>query len=250
MSNNKKIKKRTFKKILLVGVTISALNGLIGCGEKNKKEENNVIISSTEVTTEEKSTTSNNNFNNDDINVDESYKNLEYKGNGETVDSYQKENGKTGTPVPGQGSTGTPKDQKTEREIPNVNLPKKPEGKESTEIIPEKTPEYHEENELPIDEDKKDDKKQDPIEKEEFEDRTEEPDTSYDPGVIEDDEKQNNQEEPDTSYDPGIIEESSNSNQKYKYIAYKNMLMIIYQNTSLNKASSYTLTYSNTKKNI
>ena len=98
--------------------------------------------------------------------------------------------------------------------------------------------------------DKKDDKKQDPIEKEEFEDRTEEPDTSYDPGVIEDDEKQNNQEEPDTSYDPGIIEESSNSNQKYKYIAYKNMLMIIYQNASLNKASSYTLTYSNTKKNI
>ena len=70
------------------------------------------------------------NFNNDNIFVDESYKNLKYTGNGETVSNYAQTNG-VGTPGFAQTTI-------TETLNENIILPSKPSDTVSTVILPEK----------------------------------------------------------------------------------------------------------------
>lgn len=86
------------------------------------KEENDIIIPETDV----------NNFSNDNVSVDESYKNLKYTGNGETVSSYVQKNG-IGT----GGSIGSTETTVTEKSNDNLVLPPKPADTVSTVIIPE-----------------------------------------------------------------------------------------------------------------
>lgn len=264
MSNNKKFKKRTFKKILLIGVTISALSGLTGCGKENKKEENNATVSTTEVTTEKekKPTISKKDFNNDNIKVDESYKNLEYKGNGETIDDYVQKNG-----VP---TSGKPEDTVTTKEIPNVDLPSKPEDTEKTEVMPEKveptTEAVDDKNNNKTDDPKKDDKKNDKekvtiIEKEEkpsdndpsqIDESTTE--TKKEEVTTEDNIPTDSEEKPDFK-DPEIIEEDDDdityiSSLKNSYIALKSALLT--EQANMNKAKSLktaepVLTYTSSK---
>lgn len=146
---------RKFKKGALIIGSIAALaiSGLVGCNltKRNKDKQNPVrqeqttemdnltdnLDSTTEQNTEvkEKSKANNANvkkksFSNDEIKTDESYKNLKYKGNGETIDDYAEKNG-----FP---TSGKPEDTVTTREIPNVTLPSKPKDTEKTEVIPEK----------------------------------------------------------------------------------------------------------------
>lgn len=86
------------------------------------KEENDIIIPETDV----------NNFSNDNVSVDESYKNLKYTGNGKTVSNYAQTSGVgAGSSV---GSTGT---TVTEKSNDNLVLPPKPADTVSTVIVPE-----------------------------------------------------------------------------------------------------------------
>ena len=125
---------RKFKRRAIIGVTVAALaiGGLVGLNLKkqNKDKENPTVIetttesidntkdlsSTTEATTEyTNSSIKKKSFSNDEIKTDESYKNLKYKGNGETIDDYAEKNG-----VP---TSGKPEDTVTTKEIPNVSLP-------------------------------------------------------------------------------------------------------------------------------
>lgn len=141
---------RKFNKRLAIGITAAALaiGGLVGLSLKkqNKDKQNPVrqeqtaeidnltdnLDNTTEQTTKEKNTENvkKKSFSNDEIKTDESYKNLKYKGNGETIDDYAEKNG-----FP---TSGKPEDTVTTREIPNVTLPSKPKDTEKTEVIPEK----------------------------------------------------------------------------------------------------------------
>ena len=141
---------RKFKKQLVIGITAAALviGGLVGLNlnKQNKDKQNLVkkeqtteidnltdnLDNTTEQTTKEKNTENvkKKSFSNDEIKTDESYKNLKYKGNGETIDDYAEKNG-----FP---TSGKPEDTVTTREIPNVTLPSKPKDTEKTEVIPEK----------------------------------------------------------------------------------------------------------------
>ena len=141
---------RKFNKRLAIGITVAvlAIGGLVGLNLKkqNKDKQNPVrqeqtaemdnitdnLDSTTEQNTKEKnkSNVKKKSFSNDEIKTDESYKNLKYKGNGETIDDYAEKNG-----FP---TSGKPEDTVTTREIPNVTLPSKPKDTEKTEVIPEK----------------------------------------------------------------------------------------------------------------
>ena len=141
---------RKFKRRAIIGVTVAALaiGGLVGLNLKkqNKDKQNPVrqeqtaemdnitdnLDSTTAQNTKEKnkSNVKKKSFSNDEIKTDESYKNLKYKGNGETIDDYAEKNG-----FP---TSGKPEDTVTTREIPNVTLPSKPKDTEKTEVIPEK----------------------------------------------------------------------------------------------------------------
>ena len=141
---------RKFKKgALIIGsIAVLAIGGLVGCNltKRNKDKQNPVrqeqttemdnltdnLDSTTEQNTKEKnkSNVKKKSFSNDEIKTDESYKNLKYKGNGETIDDYAEKNG-----FP---TSGKPEDTVTTREIPNVTLPSKPKDTEKTEVIPEK----------------------------------------------------------------------------------------------------------------
>lgn len=133
---------RKFKKQLVIGITAAALaiGGLVGLNlnKQNKDKQNLVkkeqtteidnltdnLDNTTEQTTKEKNTENvkKKSFSNDEIKTDESYKNLKYKGNGETIDDYAEKNG-----FP---TSGKPEDTVTTREIPNVTLPSKPKDTE------------------------------------------------------------------------------------------------------------------------
>ena len=125
---------RKFKRNVIICVTVAALaiGGLVGLNLKkqNKDKENPTVTesttesigntedlsSTTQATTEyTNSSIKKKSFSNDDINVDESYKNLKYNGNGETIDEYVK---KSGVPT-----SGKPSDIVTTQEIKNSDLP-------------------------------------------------------------------------------------------------------------------------------
>lgn len=135
---------RKFKTFLIIGITAASITigglAVYKLTKRNKDKQNPVrqeqtaemddltdnLDSTPEQNTEvkEKSKANNANvkkksFSNDEIKTDESYKNLKYKGNGETIDDYAEKNG-----VP---TSGKPEDTVTTREIPNVSLPSKPE---------------------------------------------------------------------------------------------------------------------------
>lgn len=86
------------------------------------KEENDIIIPETDV----------NNFSNDNVSVDESYKNLKYTGNGKTVSNYAQTSG-----VGAGGSVGSTGTTVTEKSNDNLVLPPKPADTVSTIIVPE-----------------------------------------------------------------------------------------------------------------
>lgn len=86
------------------------------------KEENDIIIPETDV----------NNFSNDNVSVDESYKNLKYTGNGKTVSNYAQTSG-----VGAGGSVGSTGTTVTEKSNDNLVLPPKPADTVSTVIVPE-----------------------------------------------------------------------------------------------------------------
>ena len=173
---------RKFKTILIIGITAASITigglAVYKLTKRNKDKQNPVrqeqtaeiddltdnLDSTPEQNTEvkEKSKANNANvkkksFSNDEIKTDESYKNLKYKGNGETIDDYAEKNG-----VP---TSGKPEDTVTTREIPNVSLPSKPEDTVKTVVIPEKveptTEDTNKEPEDKIDDSKKDDDKND-----------------------------------------------------------------------------------------
>ena len=200
---------RKFKKgaLIIGGIAASvAIGVLVGLNLKkqNKDKKNPTVIesttesigntedlsSTTEATTEYASANvQKKSFSNDDINVDESYKNLKYNGNGETIDEYVK---KSGVPT-----SGKPSDTVTTQEIKNSDLPSKPKDTVKTEIIPEKTEEPKEE---PSDSDsnKKDNQKKDNKQNKEEKitviEKEEKPNTNYNPTEI-DDSKDNNNED-------------------------------------------------------
>ena len=141
---------RKFKTILIIGITAASITigglAVSKLTKRNKDKQNPVrqeqtaemddltdnLDNTTEQTTKEKNTENvkKKSFSNDEIKTDESYKNLKYKGNGETIDDYAEKNG-----FP---TSGKPEDTVTTREIPNVTLPSKPKDTEKTEVIPEK----------------------------------------------------------------------------------------------------------------
>ena len=86
------------------------------------KEENDIIIPETDV----------NDFSNDNVSVDESYKNLKYTGNGKTVSNYAQTSG-----VGAGGSVGSTGTTVTEKSNDNLVLPPKPADTVSTVIVPE-----------------------------------------------------------------------------------------------------------------
>ena len=141
---------RKFKKQFIAIGLVAAL-GLSALGFvshlKNKKSEKSNIT--TEISTENNVVDSNNNvlvgkanektknmgknpmnFNNDNIFVDESYKNLNYTGNGETISNF--------TQVNGVGTPGFAQTTITETLNENIILPSKPSDTVSTVILPEK----------------------------------------------------------------------------------------------------------------
>ena len=141
---------RKFKTILIIGITAASITigglAVSKLTKRNKDKQNPVrqeqtaemddltdnLDSIIEQNTKEKnkSNVKKKSFSNDEIKTDESYKNLKYKGNGETIDDYAEKNG-----FP---TSGKPEDTVTTREIPNVTLPSKPKDTEKTEVIPEK----------------------------------------------------------------------------------------------------------------
>ena len=218
---------RKFKRRAIIGVTVAALaigglvglRGLVGLNLKkqNKDKQNPVrqeqtaemdnitdnLDSTTEQNTKEKnkSNVKKKSFSNDDIKTDESYKNLKYKGNGETIDDYAEKNG-----VP---TSGKPKDTVTTKEIPNVSLPSKPDDTVKTVVIPEKveptTEDTNKEPEDKIDDSKKGDDKNDK-EKVTVVEKEEKP-SDKDPSKIE--ESKDNTKKDDTKKDDSKKDEST-----------------------------------------
>ena len=215
---------RKFKKgaLIIGGIAVvgAGIGGLVGLNLKkqNKDKENPTVTeattesidntkdlsSTTEATTEyTNSSIKKKSFSNDDINVDESYKNLKYNGNSETIDEYVK---KSGVPT-----SGKPSDTVTITEIKNDNLPSKPKDTVKTEVIPEKTEEPKEE---PSDSDsnKKDDQKKDNNtngeEKTTIIEKEEKPNTNDDPTKIDESEEKDNKKD-DTKNDNNKKDEST-----------------------------------------
>lgn len=219
---------RKFKKQLVIGITAAALviGGLVGLNlnKQNKDKQNLVkkeqtteidnltdnLDNTTEQTTKEKNTENvkKKSFSNDEIKTDESYKNLKYKGNGETIDDYAEKNG-----VP---TSGKPEDTVTTKEIPNVSLPSKPDDTVKTVVIPEKveptTEDTNKEPEDKIDDSKKDDDKNDK-EKVTVVEKEEKP-SDKDPSKIE--ESKDNTKKDDTKKDDSKKDESTTEDNKPK----------------------------------
>ena len=219
---------RKFKRRAIIGVTVAALaiGGLVGLNLKkqNKDKQNPVrqeqtaemdnitdnLDSTTEQTTKEKnkSNVKKKSFSNDEIKTDESYKNLKYKGNGETIDDYAEKNG-----VP---TSGKPEDTVTTKEIPNVSLPSKPDDTVKTVVIPEKveptTEDTNKEPEDKIDDSKKGDDKNDK-EKVTVVEKEEKP-SDKDPSKIE--ESKDNTKKDDTKKDDSKKDESTTEDNKPK----------------------------------
>ena len=211
---------RKFKKQLVIGITAAALviGGLVGLNlnKQNKDKQNLVkkeqtteidnltdnLDNTTEQTTKEKNTENvkKKSFSNDEIKTDESYKNLKYKGNGETIDDYAEKNG-----VP---TSGKPEDTVTTKEI-NVSLPSKPDDTVKTEVIPEKgepsKEETNDKNNNKKDDSKKDNKKNDK-EKVTVVEKEEKP-SDKDPSKIE--ESKDNTKKDDTKKDDSKKDEST-----------------------------------------
>lgn len=219
---------RKFNKRLAIGITaaVLAIGGLVGLNLKkqNKDKQNPVrqeqtaemdnitdnLDSTIEQNTKEKnkSNVKKKSFNNDEIKTDESYKNLKYKGNGETIDDYAEKNG-----VP---TSGKPEDTVTTKEIPNVSLPSKPDDTVKTVVIPEKveptTEDTNKEPEDKIDDPKKDDDKNDK-EKVTVVEKEEKP-SDKDPSKIE--ESKDNTKKDDTKKDDSKKDESTTEDNKPK----------------------------------
>lgn len=219
---------RKFNKRLAIGITAAALaiGGLVGLSLKkqNKDKQNPVrqeqtaqmdnITDNLDSTTEQnpkeknKSNVKKKSFSNDEIKTDESYKNLKYKGNGETIDDYAEKNG-----VP---TSGKPEDTVTTREIQNVSLPSKPDDTVKTVVIPEKveptTEDTNKEPEDKIDDPKKDDDKNDK-EKVTVVEKEEKP-SDKDPSKIE--ESKDNTKKDDTKKDDNKKDESTTEDNKPK----------------------------------
>jgi len=219
---------RKFKRRAIIGVTVAALaiGGLVGLKLKkqNKDKQNPVrqeqtaemdnitdnLDSTTEQNTKEKnkSNVKKKSFSNDEIKTDESYKNLKYKGNGETIDDYAEKNG-----VP---TSGKPEDTVTTKEIPNVSLPSKPDDTVRTVVIPEKveptTEDTNKEPEDKIDDSKKGDDKNDK-EKVTVVEKEEKP-SDKDPSKIE--ESKDNTKKDDTKKDDSKKDESTTEDNKPK----------------------------------
>lgn len=219
---------RKFNKRLAIGITVAALaiGGLVGLSLKkqNKDKQNPVrqeqtaemdnitdnLDSTTEQNTKEKnkSNVKKKSFSNDEIKTDESYKNLKYKGNGETIDDYAEKNG-----VP---TSGKPEDTVTTKEIPNVSLPSKPDDTVRTVVIPEKveptTEDTNKEPEDKIDDSKKGDDKNDK-EKVTVVEKEEKP-SDKDPSKIE--ESKDNTKKDDTKKDDSKKDESTTEDNKPK----------------------------------
>lgn len=219
---------RKFKRRAIIGVTVAALaiGGLVGLNLKkqNKDKQNPIrqeqtaemdnitdnLDSTTEQNTKEKnkSNVKKKSFSNDEIKTDESYKNLKYKGNGETIDDYAEKNG-----VP---TSGKPEDTVTTKEIPNVSLPSKPDDTVKTVVIPEKveptTEDTNKEPEDKIDDSKKGDDKNDK-EKVTIVEKEEKP-SDKDPSKIE--ESKDNTKKDDTKKDDSKKDESTTEDNKPK----------------------------------
>ena len=219
---------RKFKRRAIIDVTVAALaiGGLVGLKLKkqNKDKQNPVrqeqtaemdnitdnLDSTTEQNTKEKnkSNVKKKSFSNDEIKTDESYKNLKYKGNGETIDDYAEKNG-----FP---TSGKPEDTVTTREIPNVTLPSKPDDTVKTVVIPEKveptTEDTNKEPEDKIDDSKKGDDKNDK-EKVTVVEKEEKP-SDKDPSKIE--ESKDNTKKDDTKKDDSKKDESTTEDNKPK----------------------------------
>ena len=219
---------RKFNKRLAIGITVAALaiGGLVGLNLKkqNKDKQNPVrqeqtaemdnitdnLDSTIEQNTKEKnkSNVKKKSFSNDEIKTDESYKNLKYKGNGETIDDYAEKNG-----VP---TSGKPEDTVTTKEIPNVSLPSKPDDTVRTVVIPEKveptTEDTNKEPEDKIDDSKKGDDKNDK-EKVTVVEKEEKP-SDKDPSKIE--ESKDNTKKDDTKKDDSKKDESTTEDNKPK----------------------------------
>ena len=212
---------RKFKTVLIIGATVAStiIGGLVGfkLAKRNKDKQNPVrqeqtaemdnytdnLDNTTEQITKEKTTENvkKKSFSNDKIKADESYKNLKYKGNGETIDDYAEKNG-----VP---TSGKPEDTVTTREIPNVSLPSKPEDTVKTVVIPEKveptTEDTNNEPEDKTDDSKTDDNKNDK-EKVTIIEKEEKP-SDNDPSKVE--ESKDNNKTDDTKKDENKKEEST-----------------------------------------
>ena len=219
---------RKFKKGALIIGSIAALaiGGLGGLNLKKQNDDKQNLVrkeqtaelddltdnldSTTEQTTKEKTTENvkKKSFNNDEIKTDESYKNLKYKGNGETIDDYAEKNG-----FP---TSGKPEDTVTTKEIPNVSLPSKPDDTVKTVVIPEKveptTEDTNKEPEDKIDDSKKDDDKNDK-EKVTVVEKEEKP-SDKDPSKIE--ESKDNTKKDDTKKDDSKKDESTTEDNKPK----------------------------------
>ena len=285
---------RKFKTFLIIGITAASITigglAVSKLTKRNKDKQNPVrqeqtaemdnitdnLDSIIEQNTKEKnkSNVKKKSFSNDEIKTDESYKNLKYKGNGETIDDYAEKNG-----VP---TSGKPEDTVTTREIPNVSLPSKPEDTVKTVVIPEKveptTEDTNKEPEDKIDDSKKDDDKNDKekvtvVEKEEKpsdkdpskieeskdntkKDDTKKDDSKKDESTTEDNTPKDTEEKPDFK-DPEIIEEDENdisyiSSLKNNYIALKSAIMTELANMNQTKSvedSGPVLTYYTSSKN-
>lgn len=218
---------RKFKKVALIigGIAVvgAGIGGLVGLNLKkqNKDKENPTVTESTtesigntedlssitEATTEyTNSSIKKKSFSNDDINVDESYKNLKYNGNGETIDEYVK---KSGVPT-----SGKPSDTVTTQEIKNSDLPSKPKDTVKTEIIPEKTEEPKEEpstNDSNKKDNQKKDNKQNKEEKITVIEKEEKPNTDYDPTKIDEskDNKKDDTKKDNTKKDESTTEDNT-----------------------------------------
>lgn len=219
---------RKFKTFLIIGITAASITigglAVFKLTKRNKDKQNPVrqeqtadtdnitdnLDSTTEQNTKEKnkSNVKKKSFSNDEIKTDESYKNLKYKGNGETIDDYAEKNG-----VP---TSGKPEDTVTTKEIPNVSLPSKPDDTVKTVVIPEKVePTTEDTNKEPkdkIDDSKKDDDKNDK-EKVTVVEKEEKP-SDKDPSKIE--ESKDNTKKDDTKKDDSKKDESTTEDNKPK----------------------------------